>query len=199
MRYPRWLLVLALWPALAAAAVQEPAAVAAPAVTLYELDTVHSRLEFEVRTRVGQRLRGQFPRYEGLVDLLPDGRHRVRLRISTASAEIPGKPRYTGWMRGEAFFDTLRYPWMEFVSDPFPPDALARGGRLHGRLTLRGATRGEVLEVQPAPCARPGLDCAVQVEGDIVRSDYGMGDWQLVLSERVRFTMQVRLREAGPR
>lgn len=201
MRRRRWLLALALLPATAGAAglAPPPPAQAGPAVTLYELDRQQSRLEFEVRTRLGHRLRGQFPRYEGLVDRLPDGQHRVRLRISTAAAEIPGKPRYTGWMRGDSFFDTLRHPWMEFVSDPYPPDALADGGQLHGRLTLRGATRPESLDVAPAACARPGLDCAVQVRGDIVRSRYGMDDWQVVLSERVRFSMQVWLREAAPR
>lgn|SRR5690606_10702287 len=189
-----------LLPAAGVAAGQyHPAPPVQQAVTLYELDQAHTRLEFEVRTRLGQRLRGEFPRYEGLVDLLPDGRQRVRLRVSTAAAEIPGKPRYTGWMRGDSFFDTLRHPWMEFVSDPFPPHALAQGGKLHGHLTLRGATRAESLDVEPAACERPGLDCAVQVHGDIARARYGMDDWQVVLSERVRFTMEVWLREAGAR
>jgi len=196
--------VLALSSALACAvAMAQPAPPHPPspprAVAVYELDPVNSRLQFEVRTRVGQRLRGEFPRYEGLVDLLPDGRHRVRLRVSTASAEIPGKPRYTGWMRGDSFFDTLRHPWMEFVSEPYPADALARGGQLRGHLTLRGATRAETLDVEPAACAHPGRDCPIEVHGDIVRSHYGMDDWQVVLSERVRFSMQVWLREAGAR
>lgn len=199
MRCRRWLLALALLPAAAGALPPVPAPAPAPELTLYRVDPEHSLLEFEVRTRLGQRLRGQFPRYEGQVDLLPDGRQRVRLRISTAAAEIPGKPRYTGWMRGDSFFDTLRHPWMEFVSDPYPPGALADGGPLRGQLTLRGATRPEHLEVEPAQCARPGLDCLVQVRGDIQRSRYGMNDWQVMLSERVRFTMQVRLREADPR
>lgn len=202
MQYRRWLLALALLPAAwSIAGPAAPVRAGLPlehAVRLYRLDPERSLLEFEVRTRLGQRLRGQFPRYEGLVERLPDGRHQVRLRISTAAAEIPGKPRYTGWMRGDSFFDTVRHPWMEFVSDPYLPDTLAHGGQLHGRLTLRGATRPERLDVAPAQCARPGLDCAMEVHGDIQRGRYGMDDWQVMLSERVRFTMQVWLGEAGP-
>ena len=66
------------------------------------IDTQRSQLEFEVRTRIGQRLQGVFPVYEGLCEVLPDGRHQVRLRLSTAAAEIPDKPRYTAWMRGDS-------------------------------------------------------------------------------------------------
>ncbi|MFO7338361.1 MAG: YceI family protein [Lysobacteraceae bacterium] len=162
------------------------------------VDPARSHLGFEVRTRVGHRLGGEFPRYEGLVERLADGRHRVRLRVATAEAVIPGRPRYTAWMRGEHFFDTLRYPWMEFVSEPYDPAVLAAGGPLRGHLTLRAHTHAEVLEVAPAACARPGRDCPVSVRGDIDRGRYGMADWRMVLSDRVRFVMQVWLREEAP-
>ncbi|HET6397054.1 MAG TPA: YceI family protein [Pseudoxanthomonas sp.] len=193
----RW---LALWLLVPAAASAQPGGLPpepAPAVAM-TIDTARSHLGFEVRTRLGQRLEGVFPRHEGLVERLPDGRHRVRLRVATVAAEIPERPRYTAWMRGESFFDTLRHPWMEFVSDPYEPRALAEGGALHGRLTLRGVTRAEALELEPAACPRPGLDCPVEVRGDIERSRYGMDDWRVVLSDRVRFLMQVWLKEAAP-
>ncbi|MBD9370486.1 YceI family protein [Xanthomonas sp. XNM01] len=180
---------LALLPGLAAASA-EPAP-----LPVERIDETRSTLGFEVRTRLGQRLEGRFPRFEGSVDTLPDGRHRVRLRIATAAAEIPRGPRYTDWMRSDRFFDTVRHPWMEFVSDPYPATLLRTGGELRGTLTLRGIHKEETLDMQPATCARPGHDCDVVVEGDIRRSRYGMDDWQLALSERVRFVMQVRLAE----
>ena len=159
------------------------------------IDPHRSTIAFEVRTRVGQRLDGLFPVYEGICEVLPDGRQQVRLRLSTAAAEIPGKPRYTGWMRGDSFFDALRHPWMEFVSDPYAGSDLADGGELRGRLTLRGATRAESLRVAPAACARPGLDCPVEVSGDIDRSRYGMDAWQIALADKVRLRMQVWLKD----
>lgn len=190
MRWQVWCGGALLAQALAAHAQAMPAP--APALLI---DTAHSRIGFEVRTRFGQRLEGDFPVYDGLVETLPDGRHLVRLRISTAAAQIPDKPRYTAWMRGENFFDTVRYPWMEFVSDPYTPGDLSEGGALSGRLTLRGTTRSESLALAPSTCARPGLDCAVAVSGDIDRSRYGMDEWQFAVGDRVRLRMQVRLRD----
>lgn len=185
-----WLLGAALACAAPAAAAQAPPAVA--------FDTDKSWLGFEVRTRFGQRLVGEFPRYEGAVEHLPDGRHRVRLRVATGEAAIPGRPRYTGWMHGQSFFDSVRYPWMEFVSEPYDPALVHEGGPLKGRLSLRGVTRDEELEVVRAACARPGRDCDIQVGGGIDRADYGMRDWQLALADQVRLEVRVRLREDAP-
>ncbi|MBB6065434.1 polyisoprenoid-binding protein YceI [Pseudoxanthomonas broegbernensis] len=171
---------------------------AVPPAPPLRIDTEHSHLGFEVRTRLGQHLEGVFPVYDGTVEALPDGRHQVRLRIATAAAEIPGRARYTAWMRGDSFFDSVRHPWMEFVSDPYVAAGLADGAALNGRLTLRGVTQDEALQVAPSACPRPGLDCAVWVSGDIQRSRYGMDDWRLVLSDRVLLRMQVRLKENPP-
>ena len=160
-------------------------------------DVERSWLGFEVRTRFGQRLMGEFPRYEGRVETLPDGRHRVHLRVATGEAVIPDRPRYTSWMHGQSFFDSVRYPWMEFVSDPYSPALLREGGPLKGRLSLRGVTRDEELRVLPAPCLQPGRDCDIQVVGAIERADYGMREWQFALTGEVRLEVRVRLRGDG--
>ncbi len=186
-------IVLACWLALLPGVAMGSAG---PVAERYErIDETRSALGFEVRTRLGQRLEGVFPQFEGVVETLPDGRHRVRLRLATAAAEIPDRPRYTQWMRSDRFFDTVRHPWMEFVSDPYPTTLLRSGGKLRGTLSLRGFQKEETLDMQPATCEHPGRDCDVVVEGDIRRSRYGMDDWQLALGERVRFLMRVRLTE----
>ena len=159
-------------------------------------DDGQSWLGFEVYTRFGQRVAGEFPSFQGVVEPLPDGRQQVRLRVATSEAVIPDRPRYTAWMRGASFFDTVRHPWMEFVSDPYPADLLRKGGPLHGRLTLRGVTRPQRLEVLPAACARPGLDCGIQVNGSIDRSDFDMRQWQLALADKVWLLASLQLR--GP-
>ena len=66
------------------------------------------------------------------------------------------------------------------------------------RVTGEATNGAEALELEPAACPRPGLDCPVEVRGDIERSRYGMDDWRVVLSDRVRFLMQVWLKEAAP-
>lgn len=162
------------------------------------LDTTRSDLGFVVRTRFGQHLSGDFPRYEGQVEQLPDGRRRVYLRVATSEARIPGRPRYTNWMRSASFFDTERHPWMEFVSDPYPPELLRHGGPLDGTLTLRGVSQREQLHVSPSTCDQPGHDCDVLVRGGIDRSRYGMRDWQVALADEVQLTVRVRLLGPAP-
>ena len=72
-----------------------------------QLDPARTEFGFEIRTRFGQKIAGLFPQFEGDVLVLPDGRHQVRLRMPAAAVEIPDKPRYTAWMRGEDFFDAV--------------------------------------------------------------------------------------------
>lgn len=184
-----WLLVAGQAPA--AAPLPPPAGPERP----LRIDTQRSHLGFEVRTRFGGQIAGVFPEYEGTIHVLPDGRHQVRLRIATGAAAIPGRSRYTAWLRGDHFFDAASHPWMEFVSGPYVAGSLSAGLVLDGHLTLRGVTREEQLQLAPAACQRPGLDCAVWVSGEIQRSRYGMDDWRLVLSDSVLLRMQVWLRD----
>ena len=193
-----WLLCAALVLAATPGRAQAPASASTAAETAVAFDTANSWLGFEVRTRFGQRMAGEFPRYEGVVEHLPDGLHRVRLRIATSEAVIPDRPRYTAWMRSQSFFDAIRHPWMEFVSEPYAPELLRDGGQLRGRLDLRGVTREERLEVARATCTRPGLDCDIRVAGSIERADYGMREWQFALADEVRLEVRVRLLEAAP-
>ncbi len=172
-----------------------PPAQAAPKQVM-ELDTARSRLGFEIRTRLGQRIEGVFPRFEGRIDVLSDGRHQVHLRMFTGYVEIPGKDRYTGWMRGEEFFDAGRYPVVEFDSVPYDPQLVEKGGGIHGRLILRGVSHPETLQVEPASCPRAGYDCDVVSRGTVQRGRYGMDSWQLALSDRVTFVLRARLNEA---
>lgn len=158
-----------------------------------ELDQKHSRLGFEIHTRFGQRIEGVFPRFEGWITVLPDGRHQVHLRLFTQYVEIPGKPRYTGWMRGEDFFDVQRHPVVEFISQPIAPDLASTGGSVQGRLTIRGVVREETLHVAKPECDSPGYDCAVDSRGTVLRSRYGMDKWQLALGDRVTFVLHTRL------
>lgn len=161
-----------------------------------QVDAARSHFGFEIRTRLGQRIEGVFPRFEGRVDVLQDGRHQVHLRMFSRYVEIPGKDRYTSWMRGEEFFDANRYPVVEFDSKPYWPDPVHQGGVIEGQLILRGVSHPEVLKVEPAACLRAGYDCDVVSRGTVQRGRYGMDSWQLALSDRVTFVLRARLLEA---
>lgn len=174
-----------------------PGRASVAAEPIWAFDPDRSHFGFELRPRLGQRLEGVFTHYEGAVQILPDGRHQAWLRMFTNSAVIPGKPRYTNWMRGPDFFDAEQFPVVEFDSLPFSPGILMTGGDLPGMLTIRGVSRAETLRVQPSDCARPGLDCDVVVLGNVQRGRYGMDNWTLALSDRVILVLRSRLLEPG--
>lgn len=162
------------------------------------IDPVHSRIGFQIRTLLGQRIAGAFPRFEGEVEPQADGRHRVHLRLYAAQAEIPNHPRYSEWLRGPQFFDAARFPLVEFDSDPYPSSVSASGGAITGQLSLRGTRLPETLSIQPAGCDRPGYDCDVVGRGVLSRGRYGMGGWDVMLKDRVVLEMHVRLDGRAP-
>ncbi|MFT4249141.1 MAG: YceI family protein, partial [Pseudomonas sp.] len=160
------------------------------------LDPARSQFGFEIRTRFGQKISGVFPRFDGDILVLPDGRHQVRLRIYTDQVEIPGKPRYTAWMRGEDFFDVARYALVEFDSLPYVPPDYGQPRDIVGNLTMRGVTHLETLTVLPSECTRAGYDCDVISRGTVLRGRYGMDKWQVALGDRVTFVLRARFLEA---
>ena len=111
-----------------------------------------------------------------------------------ADVEIVGHSGYTRFARGSGFFDAERWPLVEFISDPYPPELLQSGGALGGTLRMRGVQRREVFVLQPAGCARPGIDCDVVASGQVHRGDYGMRRWRVALDDEVRFSLRMRLR-----
>jgi polyisoprenoid-binding protein YceI len=163
-----------------------------------KFDPEHTRFDFEMRTRWGQRVSGVFPRYDGELRVLPDGRRQVHIALAVVSLVVGNSERYTNMARGEHFFDAARFPLVEFVSDPHDPALANRGGPMRGRLSMHGVSRVETFNLVPSSCARPGKDCDVIAYGSVRRSDYGLDGWQFALVDRVRFMMRVRLRQEGP-
>lgn len=156
------------------------------------IDTVRSRADFELRTRWGKKVQGQFPTVRGEIETLADGRRRVRLRMATGDMVVHGSERYTRIARGPEMFDSARHPWVEFVSEPFPAALARAGGALDGRLSMHGVERHERFTLAPAGCDRPGHDCEVLAQGRVSRDDYGLDGWQWAVADRVRFRLHVR-------
>lgn len=161
-----------------------------------EIDTQHTRIGFTLKTRWGQVLRGRFPRHEGRIETLEDGRARVRLRMGTGDIEIVGHPNYTEITRGEGFFEADRFPEIAFVSEPYEDPLVVDGGTLRGELRIRDVTRRESFTIEAAGCARPGLDCDIIANGSVRRSDYGVDRWMFAVSDIVRFQLRLRLSES---
>lgn len=194
---PAWAAAQA--PAVAPAPVPDTLAAPPPApATTTALDPAHSRFGFELRTRFGQRIEGNFPRYEGSVAVLPDGRRQVRIRLATASVEVAGPARYARFARGPSFLDAERHPWVEFTSEPYAGELVRAGGPLRGTLNLHGVSREEIFVLKPSACERPAHDCDVVAHGRVDRAQYGLQTWRWAVQDEVRFNLRVRWLEGAP-
>ncbi|GAB3339918.1 YceI family protein [Marilutibacter aestuarii] len=156
-------------------------------------DEAHTRFGVELLTRWGQRVKGDFPRYDGKIVALDDTRRQVRVRLLASAVRIGDSERYTQMARGDSFFDAVHFPYVEFLSDPIDIRLVETGGPLRGRLTIRDVTRIETFHLLPATCSRPARDCDVVAHGQVDRYAYGLDAWRLALDKDVRFTMRVRL------
>ena len=84
---------------------------------------------------------------------------------------------------------------MQFVSDAYSTELLRDGGALPGVLTIRDVHRREVFTISPSRCAQPARQCDVIASGVIRRQDYRVDRWNFALSDKVRFTLRVRVNE----
>ena len=63
---------------------------------------------------------------------------------------------------------------------------------------LRGLGRPVSFLLLPSDCARPGLDCDLQVHGRVSRKAFGMSAYRVLVRDQVDVRFRMRLREAAP-
>lgn len=162
------------------------------------LDAARSQAGFSVQLLIMPSAHGRFGTVEG--ELQPAGRDRwrVRVRIDARDLQFDGPDWLARVTRSEKFLDVDRHPDIAFVSEPFAPALLRKGGALAGRLTLRGLERKVAFALSPGDCARLGQDCPLTVSGEIARRDYGMRAYRLAVRDAVGFEFQVYLTGALP-
>ncbi|MFZ1392363.1 MAG: YceI family protein, partial [Dokdonella sp.] len=117
---------------------------------------------------------------------------RVDARIDTNAVSMR-RNGVEGWVKSEEFFDVENFPEIRFQSDSFPLSRLDTGGDLPGSLTLRGIRRPVLFALKPATCGRPALDCAVEANGTVRRSEFGMRTRRATLSDKVDLSLSIRM------
>ena len=158
-----------------------------------QIDGGRSAARFLVRLRIGMRAEGRIDKVSG--ELRGDAATGWQVLVVADGRSLAVKgPR---WMekatRSAQFLAVDTHPEIRFESDRFSDRLLHAGGRVRGRLGLRGLTRPVSFRLLPSACARPGRDCDLQVNGTINRKQFGMTSHPVSVRDDVELHMRVRL------
>ena len=121
--------------------------IARPTTTTWTLDAAHSRAEFAVRHLMIANVRGTIPIQSARIVRDEDDvtRSSVEAVLDVAGVDTKAADR-DGHLRSPDFFDVANHPTMTFASREV--EETEDGLRVHGDLTIRGATRPVVLDVE---------------------------------------------------
>jgi polyisoprenoid-binding protein YceI len=170
-----------------------------PRTETLQFDSERSSAQFSVRVFWMIPVDGQFGQVRGevVVDHFRS-QARVDARIDANGVSMR-RSTYENWVKSAEFFDVGRYPEIRFHSDSFPVSRLHGGGDLPGVLTMRGIERPVLFQVKPSACERPAIDCDVEAEGSVRRSEFGMTTRRASLSDKVELSFSVRIIAPDPR
>jgi polyisoprenoid-binding protein YceI len=120
----------------------------------WQIDSAHSGIHFSVRHLVIAKVRGQFSRWSGALEVPGGsfGRAQVKATIDASSIDT-GVADRDAHLKSPDFFDAATYPEITFTSRRVDLVSDARL-RVVGELTLRGVTREVVLDVESSGVAK---------------------------------------------
>jgi polyisoprenoid-binding protein YceI len=151
---------------------------------IWNIDPVHSVMEFKVRHMMISNVKGQFSKVTGVLKLdetRPEN-STVEASIDVASVNTRDEQR-DGHLKSADFFDAEKFPTITFKSTSVKQTGPG-SGTVEGDLTIHGVTKKVVLDVEGP--TNPGKDpwgntrVAVSATTKISRKDYGL-TWNAAL------------------
>lgn len=173
----------------------------------WNIDPVHSVVEFKVKHMMISNVKGHFSSVAGILSLdeaRPEN-SSVQASIEVASINTRDAQR-DGHLKSVDFFDAEKFPTINFKSTSVKPTGQA-SGTVEGDLTIHGVTRKVVLDVE-GPTV-PGKDpwgntrVGVTASTKISRKDFGL-TWNAALEtggvlvgDEVTITLDVQFVKAA--
>ena len=165
----------------------------------WEVDPVHSSVEFSVKHMGIANVRGRFTDFQGTVEVGEDAwSAKARGSVKVVSIDT-GDEQRDAHLRSADFFDADAFPEITFEStrvEPIDDDS----SRVFGNLTMHGVPREIKLELilQGTDTDPWGNDRAgAEVQGCLNRKDFDMqfnqalGSGNLLVGDKVRISIEV--------
>ena len=145
----------------------------------WQIDTVHSSVDFEVKHMVVSTFRGSFEDFDATLTS-GDGGAKLTGVVQAESLKVRDE-NLAGHLRSPEFFDVEQYPEIRFESTDLRRD----GDQLvvNGDFTIRGITkqveaRGTITD--PVEDFTGGIRLALELTTTVDRRDYGL-NWNMEL------------------
>jgi polyisoprenoid-binding protein YceI len=173
----------------------------------WEIDSSHSGIHFSVRHLVIAKVRGQFSRWTGSVQV-PDGDFtRASLEVAIDAASIDtGVADRDAHLRSADFLDVERFPELTFTSTQVEPAGKDRL-RVNGQLTIKGVTRDVTLDVEHLGLAKDPWGnerAAFTARTSVDRREFGL-TWNqaletggVLVGERVDIEIEIQAVKQSP-
>ena len=168
----------------------------------WQLDPVHSSVQFSARHMMVSNVRGTFRDLSLDVEFDPEHPEQGRVEAVIQAASIDtGSEQRDAHLRSGDFLDAERFPTIAFRSTKVERVAGAEY-RLHGGLTIRGETRPVVLQGEYLGVARNlqgGSSAGFEAHTTVSRRDWGLtwnmgleaGGW--LVGDEVRIDIDLEL------
>jgi polyisoprenoid-binding protein YceI len=142
----------------------------------YEIDPVHSRVEFTIR-HMFSKVTGSFSAFKGTVsyDAAAPANSSTNVEIDASSIDTNNDHRDAD-LKSPNFFDVAKFPTLTFTSTKVTPGAEGKL-KLEGKLTMHGVAQPVVLDAAFLGSG-PGLDgvtrAGFEASTKVDRKDYGI-------------------------
>jgi polyisoprenoid-binding protein YceI len=166
-----------IWSSLIALVMVIAAPLAASADT-WQIDPVHTTVEFTVRHMMISNVRGQFTKVAGTITAKDSDPASVKVEatIETSSIDTRSADRDAD-LKSANFLDVAKYPTMTFKSKKIEPAGTGKW-KMVGDLTLHGVTKEVTLDVEgpTAPIKDPygNTRAGASATTKINRKDFGL-------------------------
>jgi polyisoprenoid-binding protein YceI len=150
----------------------------------WDIDPVHSTVEFKVKHMMIANVRGHFSKVSGVLthDESDVTKSKVEASIEASSIDTRDDQR-DAHLRSADFLDVENHPWLTFVSTRVSKSGIGECS-VEGDLTIRGVTRRVTFNVEgPTPPAKDpwgNIRIAVSANTKINRKDFGL-TWNTAL------------------
>ena len=167
----------------------------------YELDPVHTRVQFAVSHAGFSQALGTVSGSTGTLEFDPDDWSTARLDVTVPLQRLDlGDPDWNRATLARNLLDAQRWPEARFVStrvEPLGPDRFI----VHGQLSIRGVTREAALAVSFNALKRHPLPPFRRTAGfsattTLSRRDFGIDAWPSVIGDAVELRIEVEATRA---